>query len=527
MSAAPSPSAAAWRPQANPWLIAAAVMLATVLEVLDTTVANVALPHIAGNLSVTPEDGTWMLTSYLVANAIVLPMTGWLARRFGRKRFLMWCVTGFVLSSAACGAAPSLPFLVVARVLQGAAGGALQPLSQAILMESFPPHKRGMAMAVFGLGVVCAPIIGPTLGGWITDTYSWRWIFYINLPLGGAALLMCRAFIEDPPYLKESLANGGKKMDLVGFGLLALWLATLQIVLDKGQQADWFNAAWVCWFSVVSCAAMLAFIWHELHVERPLVDLRVLANRNFALGTAMIGVVGVVLYSALTLLPLYLQGLMGYSALDSGLTLSPRGLGAVVAMVLVGRLIGKVDSRYLIGFGFTLLAYSTYLFSGINLDIDMMRIVWPNVIMGVALGFVFVPMTTLAMGGLPNEQMGNGAGLFNLMRNLGGGIGISVVTTMLARGAQTHQTLLAEHMTPDNPQFARLMEHLGSVFSYHADPVLADQQAYAVMYRVLTQQANMLAYLDNFRSLAVMCLLCIPCVIFFKRVRRGRAVAGH
>ena len=305
-----------WKPSANPWLIAAAVMLATILEVLDTSVANVAVPHIAGNLSASTDEATWVLTSYLVSNAIVLPMTGWLGSFFGRKRFLIACIGLFTLASAACGAATTLGMLIFARILQGAAGGALQPLSQSILMESFPPAKRGMAMATFGLGVVVAPIIGPVLGGWITDNYSWRWIFYINVPMGVLAVLMCQAFIEDPPYLSHAREKLGGKIDYVGFGLLAVWLGTLQIILDRGQEDDWFNANWICWASVVSAAALIALIAWELRVEHPLVDIRVFRNRNFAMGTLLITVVGVVLYSTTALLPLFLQDVDGLSGLQ-------------------------------------------------------------------------------------------------------------------------------------------------------------------------------------------------------------------
>ena len=319
-------------------------MLATVLEVLDTSVANVAVPHIAGNLSASTDEATWVLTSYLVSNAIVLPMTGWLCGFFGRKRFLIGCIACFTLASAACGAAGTLGFLVFARIAQGAAGGALQPLSQAILMESFPPAKRGMAMAVFGLGVVVAPIIGPVLGGWITDNYSWRWIFFINVPLGTLAVLMSQAFIEDPPYLREAHENRGGSIDYIGFGVLALWLGTLQVILDRGQQDDWFNATWLCWASAISVVSLVFLIYRELRVEHPLVDIRVFANRNFAVGTLLMTVVGVVLYSTIALLPLFLQGLMGYPALNSGMAMSPRGVGAVCSLLVVGRI--GIEGRY-------------------------------------------------------------------------------------------------------------------------------------------------------------------------------------
>ena len=333
-----------WKPSVNPWLIAAAVMLATILEVLDTSVANVAVPHIAGNLSASTDEATWVLTSYLVSNAIVLPMTGWLAGFFGRKRFLIACIAFFTLASAACGAATTLGFLVFARILQGAAGGALQPLSQSILMESFPPARRGVAMAVFGMGVVVAPIIGPVLGGWITDNYSWRWIFFINVPLGALAIFMSQAFVEDPPYLRDTRQKLGGKIDYIGFGALTIWLGTLQIILDRGQEDDGSTPPWVCWASLISLVSLLFLILWELRAKRPLVDIRVFRNRNFAMGTLLMTVVGIVLYSTTALLPLFLQGLMGYPALNSGMALSPRSMGAVCSLLLVGALVAESTS---------------------------------------------------------------------------------------------------------------------------------------------------------------------------------------
>src|SRR5438552_1135508 len=432
-----------WTPAFNPWLIAAAVMLATFMEVLDTSVANVALPHIAGNLSATPEEATWVLTSYLVSNAIILPAANWLGRYFGRKRFLIVCIALFTLSSALCGAAASLGMLIVARIMQGAGGGALQPIAQSVLMESFPPEKRGSAMAVYGLGVVVAPIIGPTLGGWITDNYSWRWIFYINVPVGILAVLMANTFIEDPPYIRSQRPG---RIDYIGFGVMAIALGTLQLVLDKGQEEDWLASSLITAGLIFTVVMFIAFFVWELLAKEPIVNLRILTNRNFAVGTMLMTVMGVVLYGTIALLPLFLQTLMGYPAVQSGLAVSPRGFGSVASMIIVGRLVSKIDGRYLILFGFCVLAFSTYLFSDINLQISMGSIVFPGIISGFALGFVFVPLTTMAMGTLPNEQMGNASGVFNLMRNTGGSIGIAAVTTMLARGGQIHQAAMVSHL---------------------------------------------------------------------------------
>lgn len=517
-----------WKPRVNPWLIALSVMLATVLEVLDTSVANVALPHMAGNLSASTEEATWVLTSYLVSNAIVLPMTGWLSTTFGRKRFLMGCVGLFVLASGLCGAAPTLGSLVFARVIQGAAGGALQPLSQAILMESFPPHKRGVAMAVFGLGVVVAPIIGPTLGGWITDSYSWRWIFYINLPLGLLAIYMCHSFIEDPPYLQDSKNARHGSVDYIGFGLMSLGLATLQIILDQGQQVDWFSAIWLRWFTGICVVSLITFVLWELHVEHPIVDLRILKDKTFAAGTMLIFMVGVVLYSTVTMLPLFLQNLLHYPALDSGMALSPRGMGAVLSMIIVGRLIGRIDSRMLIGLGFTMLAFASWRFGSLNLHIGMSDIIVPNVIMGLGMGFVFVPLSTTSMASLPVEKMGNAAGIYNLMRNIGGGVGISMVTTMLSRGTQANQAHLAAHTSQYDPVFRQYLEHLTQ--SLKGSVPIGSERSHALgtVYRLMVEQASLLSFMDIFRWLAALCAVCVLGV-FILRKRKGSAgpVAAH
>ena len=378
-----------WKPSFNPWLIAASVMLATFMEVLDTSVANVSLPHIAGNLSATTEESTWVLTSYLISNAIILPATNWLGHFFGRKRFLIVCIGIFTLSSALCGAATSLGLLLVARVMQGAGGGALQPIAQAVLLESFPAEKRGSAMAVYGMGIVVAPIIGPTLGGWITDNYSWRWIFYINVPVGLLAMLMAKTFIEDPPYIRNQRPG---RIDYIGFGLMAVGFATLQLVLDKGQEDDWFSSPFITRSILIAIVALISFVIWELRTKDPIVNLRVLANRNFAVGTALIATVGIALYGTTALLPLFLQTLLNYPALQSGLAVSPRGIGAIVSMILVGRLIGKIDGRYLIVFGFAILAISTYLLSDIDLQITIRSITWPQIFSGFAIGFCFCPI---------------------------------------------------------------------------------------------------------------------------------------
>ena len=519
-----APDMEEWRPSVNPWLIAAAVMLPTFMEILDTTIVSVALPHIAGNLSASTDEATWTLTSYLVANAIVLPATGWFARYFGRTRFLVFCIGIFTVSSFVCGIAESLGMLIVARIIQGTGGGALQPMSQAILLESFPAEKRGMAMGAFGIGVVVAPIIGPTLGGWLTDNYSWRWAFYINIPIGIMAILMTRAFVEDPPYLKAARPG---KIDNIGFGLMAVSLATLQIILDKGQQDDWFAASWVCWFTFVSALTMILFIIRELRTAEPVVNLRVLKDRNFAVGTLLITLLGVALYSAITLIPIFLQTLMGYSAMQSGLTLSPRGVGALIAMPAVGFLTGKIDFRKLIGAGFILVAVSLWQFGGINLEIAIWNIIWPNIIMGVGLSMIFVPLSAVAMGMLPRQEMGNASGIFNLMRNIGGSAGISAVTTILERRAQAHQADMITHLSPGANPFRISTVGLQRAFEQYFGPVEAARKAEGSIFNELIRQSTLLSFVDNFRMLAVISLACVGVVLLLKKVMPKGPVSLH
>ncbi len=522
--AAPAAPATEWRPRVNPWWIALAVMLATFMEVLDTSIASVALPYIAGNLGASRDEATWVLTSYLVSNAIVLPVSAWFANFFGRKRFLIGCIIVFTLSSFLCGAATSLGMLIIARVIQGAGGGALQPLAQAILLESFPPAKRGVAMAVYGLGVICAPIIGPTLGGWLTDSYSWRWSFYINIPVGALAIFLISMFVEDPPYIRNAKRG---RFDAIGFGLLSVWLATLQIILDKGQQDDWFGALWIRWFAVISVTSMLAFIVREFSIPFPIVDLRVLKNRNFAIGCALFGIFGAALYALITLQPLFLQTLLGYTALDSGLTVSPRGLGAVVALFLVGALVQKINARFLVAFGFLIFGIASFMFSRFTLGVSMSNIVPANILNGFGTGFIFVTLTGLALGTLTNEQIGSGTGIQNLARNIGGGIGISFVSTMLVRYAQAHQVFMVGQVSPLNPLYQQRLGVLQHAFGANFGPVDALQRAQASVYNLVLQQADYWAFMQLFYVIALGCGLAIIGVMALKNVKSTRPVAVH
>lgn len=509
------------RPLVNPWLIAVSVMSATFMEVLDTSVANVSLPHIAGTMSASTDESTWVLTSYIVSNAIILPATGWLSGFFGRKRLLLICTLIFTGASMLCGASTSLEMLIVARVIQGVGGGVLQPIAQAVMMESFPAEKRGQAMALYAMGIIVAPIIGPTLGGWITDNYSWRWIFYINIPVGIISLMMTQTFISDPPYLRK-IAR--KNIDYFGFGLMALGLGTLQLVLDKGQQEDWFSSNLIVWATGLSILALTIFVFWELNVKEPIVDLRVLKNRNFAIGTVLMVIVGAALYTTIAILPIFLQTLLNYSSMQSGMAVSPRGFGSLLSMLIVGRLVGKVDSRALMAFGFTILGLSVWMLSGINLQIDTSNVVWPNIISGLAMGFIFVPLTTTAISTLRMEQIGNATGIFSLMRNLGGGIGISLSTTALARSAQAHQSMLVSHLTPYDPAFQDGLHRVQGMLAPQMGQFAGNQAAYAAIYGAMVKQAMVLAFVESLRVLALLCMLCIPLVFLFRKARsRGSA----
>ena len=505
----------------SPWLIAAAVMIPTFMEVLDTSIASVALPHIAGSLSATTDEATWVLTSYLVANAIILPASSWFSLRFGRRNFLLFCIVVFTISSFLCGSATSLGMILVARAIQGAGGGALQPLSQAILLESFPPAKRGAAMAIFALGVVVAPVIGPTLGGWLTDQYSWRWAFYINVPIGAAAIFMISRFIKDPLYIANAKPG---KIDGIGLGLLAVWLGALQIILDKGQEDDWFGAGWIRWAAVILVAGFVAFLVREFKAEKPLVDLSVFKNRNFAIGCLLIGLFGGVIYGIVTILPLFYQTLMGYTASAAGLAVSPRGVGAILVMPVIGILTSKVDNRWLIAFGFALFGATSVWMAGLTLQMSQWSLVAPIILSGVASGLVFVPLSTTAMGTLTNQQIGNASGLYNLLRNIGGSIGISVVNTLVSRHTQTHRSDLSHNLS-HGPAFARTFNALHGAMAAKVGPHLADLRTYASIQNTIDVQATMYAYVDDLRYLAMVCFFCAPIVFFVHKVKAKKGAA--
>jgi DHA2 family multidrug resistance protein len=507
----------------NPWWIAAAVMLATFMEVLDTSIASVALPYIAGSLSATNDEATWVLTSYLVSNAIILPASNWFSLRFGRKRFLMICVAIFTVASFACGAAPSLGLLLLFRVIQGAGGGALQPISQAVLLESFPPAKRGAAMAVFALGVVVAPVLGPTLGGWLTDTYSWRYAFYINIPIGVMALYMINKYIHDPSYIKNAKVS---RFDNIGFGSLIVWVGCLQIILDKGQEVDWFAATWLRWAFVAMIVALAIFIYQSFWGKQPLVNLRVLKDRNFLVGSTLIFLFGIAIYSTVVVLPLFYQELLGYTAFTAGLVVAPRGLGAICGMPVIGYLSNKVDPRYLLTFGFGIFGLTTLYFGSITLGISPTTLFLPILITGFGLSFVFVPISTAAYGTLSNEQMGNASGVFNLLRNVGGSIGISIATTLLTRRTDVHQNELTNFIPQSGIGYQNALAGTQHALTNHVGKANALYAAKASLYQQLGMQSAYWAFIDVFRWLSLLSVACIIFVWFFKKVKAGKPPAG-
>jgi DHA2 family multidrug resistance protein len=493
-------------------------MLATFMEVLDTSIANVALRHIAGSLSASVEEATWVLTSYLVANAIILPMGAWFSMLIGRKRFYMICVGLFTVSSVLCGMAPSLGWLIFFRVLQGLGGGALQPISQAILVESFPRAKQGMAMAVYGMGVVVAPVIGPTLGGWITDNFSWGWIFFINLPVGILSLMMTSALITDPPYLVRKSFASGLKVDYMGFALLALGLGSLEIVLDEGQRNDWFGSPFIVAFAISTVICLVGVVVWELRQKQPVIDFHVLKDRNFALATLSMLVLGFVLYGSTTLLPLFLQTLLGYTAMLSGMVLSPGGIVICICMPIVGLLLRKYQARWLVIVGVIVSVLGLMRMSHFTLDVDYTTAVWGRVVQSLGLAFLFVPMSTLAFSSIPRERTNYATGLFNLARNIGGSSGIATITTLLARRAQFHQSVLVSHMTPyDAPYREALARTTQVVQAAGSSAPDAAAQAQGMLYGTLLKQSSMMSFADAFWIMGVLFLLIIPLMFLMRK----------
>jgi DHA2 family multidrug resistance protein len=508
----------------NKWLITITVMLPTIMEIVDTSVANVALPHMKGSLNAGTDEITWVLTSYLVSNAVILPMTGWLSRMFGRRRFLITCIVLFTIASFLCGAAPNLGFLVFFRILQGAAGGALIPNSQAILMETFPPKEQGMAMAIFGIGAMFGPIIGPALGGWVTDQLTWRWIFYINIPIGVIAVTMAAFFIFDPPYMKRAR---GQTIDYWGLTLLVLGLGTLQVVLDKGQREDWFDSSFITTFAIVSVVCLVLLVIVEKRHPHPIINLRLFRIVSFSAGNFLMFIFGFCLYSAIMLIPLFLQTLMGYDATLAGMVLAPGGVATLITMPFVGKALQRIDGRWIVLTGLSIGAIAMFMMQGFNLQASYWDFAWPRIVLGFGLGMIFVPLTTVTLAAIPKEEMGNATGMFNLLRNMGGSVGIAISATLLARFSQLYQNVLVAHVNPYNPTAQQgLAGAAQAAVARGVHPATADQTALALVYRMVERQAGMLSYNHIFWILGIAFLAVIPFLLLLRRAKPGAGGAA-
>ena len=507
-----------WKPKFNPWLVAITVTLATFMEVLDSSIANVSLPHIAGSLGATYDESTWVLTSYLVSSAIVLPVSGWLSTFIGRKRFYMSCVALFTICSFLCGIAPNLPFLIIARVLQGAGGGGLQPSEQAILADSFPAEKRGIAFAVYGMAVVLAPAIGPTLGGWITDNFNWHWIFFINIPVGILSLFLTQRMVEDPPWLKEQ-KRAGIRIDYIGLSLIVIGIACFQIVLDKGQEDDWFSSKFILTMFAVGVPVLISFFLWEWFHDHPIVDVRLLQNRNFGTAVFFSFVLGIVLFGSTVLIPEFLQSSLGYTAERAGMAMSPGGLVLVFMMPMAGMLLQtKVDPRVLVAFGFLGTCITLHMMSTIYLQIDFHTVVVLRMIQVVFLPLIFVPISTLNYIGVPREKSNQVSGLSNFSRNLGGSIGTSLLGSFLARQNQMHQSTLAAHTDVSNPAYRNMLNSLTGVYvSQGFDAVTAGQKALASVYASMRAQAGTISFENAFWVMSLMVGLLVPLPFIMRR----------
>ena len=517
----------AWRPALNPWIIALAVTLATFMEVLDTSIANVALPHIAGSLSAGQDESTWVLTSYLVSNAIVLPLSGWLSSIVGRKNFYMECVALFTVSSFLCGLAPNLAVLILCRVLQGVGGGGLQPSEQAILADTFPPAKRGMAFAIYGVAVVTAPAIGPTLGGWITDNFSWRWIFFINIPVGILSILLTSRLIQDPPYFRRrKLAE--THIDYIGLGFVALGLGTLQVILDKGQRDDWFESRFILIMSLISAISLIFVVFWEWRQKDPIVDLHLFRDRNFGISNMLMFMLGFALLGSTLLLPLFMQTMLGYTAQQSGLALMPGGFAIMALLPLVGFLLSRYSPRWLLVFGLVVLSASLFHMTNFDLQMDFRTTVVARLLQAVGMAFLFVPINTAAYAFLPRDKNNAASGLMNLARNIGGSVGISVVTTLLDRRAQIHLNDLSRNLTAGNAAMLAMLRGASRAMQAHgASAAEATQQAYALIQGTVQRQAVMLSYIDCFWFLGVAILCMIPAVFLMRKSKPGGGMAVH
>lgn len=511
-----------WKPSINPWIMIIPVMLSVFIYVLDGTIANVALPHMAGTFSATRDESMWILTSYLIAAGIVIPAVDFFSKVFGRKNFFIISILLFTIASMLCGMAQNIEFMILARILQGFGGGGILPISQAIMIESFPKEKRGVAMSVFGMGVILAPIIGPVLGGWITDNWSWPWIFFINVPFGCFAAVLSHKLIEDAPYARK---QKNVKIDIRGFLYLTMWLVSLQTVLDKGNNADWFNAPWICWLSAFSLVSCILFFHTQLTRKETLIDLSVFRDKNYSAGTVIQIVIQAVLYASLAILPQFLQSMLGYTAFLSGFTMMPRGVGCMAAMLITAALSNRIDNRILVMVGLGLLGGSTIALGSLNLQISNINIIIPNIIMGVGMGLSMVPIMNLAVDTLKNEQMTNATGIQNLLKNIGSAIGTSLVATMLSRFSQVHQYSMVKSLNDLNPIYTAKLQSMAAALSQYAHVSTAEYMAKYSLYGDLIKQSTLWAFIDSFRVFGALCFAVIPLLLLIDNHLKNRKKA--
>lgn len=508
----------------NKWLISITVMLPTLIEIIDTSVVNVSLDHIRGSLSAGIDESTWTITAYLVSNAIIIPLSGWLSRFFGRKRYLIFSIALFSLSSFLCGSAWSLKALIMFRILQGIGGGALQPISQSILLETFPTRQHGMAMAIFGMGIMFGPIIGPLIGGWITDNWSWHWIFFINVPIGIISILMTIFIITDPPYMTKFRM----KIDYWGLVFLSVGLGCLQIVLDKGHREDWFSSNFIIWLSFISVISLFLFVIVELFAKHPIVNLRAFKNISFATGNIVMFFAFFNLFGSIVLLPIYLQTLMGYTSFLAGFVLGPGGIATMIALPIAGRLVTKVNPKVLLSSGIILCAYATFLMSKFNLFADFNTVIWPRIVLGIGMGFLFIPLTTLTFSTIKKETMANATSIFNLLRNLGGSFGVAFVTTIISRRAQFHQVHLVEHLTPFETNYQIASKTGTQILQYKGiENSLLQQGGLARIYEELRRQASMMSFNDAFHLVSIIMICILPLVLLMKSGKETTTPGPH
>lgn len=501
------------------WLITFIVMLPTAMVVIGISSANVSLNNIAGSLAVSTDDVTWILTSYIIAEVIVLPLTSWLNSIFGRKKLILICTTIFTLGSLLCGLSTSLPMLVIARVIQGAGGGAMMPIAQAVLLENFPPSKRALAMSIFGIGILAAPIIGPSLGGWVTDNYSWTWIFYINVPIGIISIILSSVFIRDTEDNSDKKIN---KIDYIGLLSLIVWLVTMQIVLDQGQKADWFQSSWVCWLTFLSAIAFIVLVVWELYYKEAIMNLRVFKNLNFSIGCIIAAIFTSIIFSTIALFPLFLEALLRYPVALSGEVLMLRGVSCIFITILIGLIANKINRKFVISIGFIIWAISFLMFGDLNLEVSQDSFVWPNLICGIGQGLIFTPLTAMTFETLEISQMQNATGLYNLIRNIGASLGISSMKTMLANNAQVHQAYLVSHLAPTSLVYQQKLAQLVKQYSYHMDLYTATHKAAGQIYNLLIQQSTLLSYIDLFRFYALLSIIAIPAVLLYRSKNKSK-----